>query len=177
MKQTTKNGFVLLAAGLAVSGFVNHGEWDLTNVVSPPGQEEEVSRTQVPSLVFSMTKEKREDEGESTLAQAIDGGQPLRLQLPGREPLDFLFRDFPLLADGYCTTLGKADRHDVRLRVFEGRAIAAGQVHTATLALADRSAAAVVRLANGVQVQLRGVDGGLFEALTILHLDLSLIHI
>ena len=173
MKQTTKNGVVLLAAGLAVSGFVNHGEWDLANVVSPPGQEEAVSRTQVPSLVFSVTKEKREDEGESTLAQAIDGGQPLRLQLPGREPLDFLFRDFPLLADGYCTTLGKADRHDVRLRVFEGRAIAAGQVHTATLALADRSAAGVVRLANGVQVQLRGVDGGLFESLTILHSELA----
>ena len=66
MKQTTKNGVVLLAAGLVVSGFVNHGEWDLANVVSQPGQEEAVSRTQVPSLVFSMTKEKREDEDEPT---------------------------------------------------------------------------------------------------------------
>ena len=114
-----------------------------------------------------MTGDEHEDEDESALAEAIDGGQPLRLQLPGREPLDFSFRDFPLLADGYRTTLGQADRFDAELRVFEGRAIGDdGQVHTATLALANRSVAGVVRLANGGQVQLRGADGGLFEALT-----------
>ncbi|SVC68447.1 uncharacterized protein METZ01_LOCUS321301, partial [marine metagenome] len=96
-----------------------------------------------------MTGDEHEDEDESALAEAIDGGQPLRLQLPGRDPLDFLFRDFPLLADGYRTTLGQADRLDADLRVFEGRAISAdGQVLTATLALANRSVAGVVRLAN-----------------------------
>jgi hypothetical protein len=167
MKHTTKNGVALLAGGLAVGGFVNHGEWDLANVVTPPGQAEAASRTRVPPPVFSMTGDEHEDEDESALAEAIDGGQPLRLQLPGREPLDFSFRDFPLLADGYRTTLGQADRLDAELRVFEGRAIGDdGQVHTATLALANRSVAGVVRLANGGQVQLRGADGGLFEALT-----------
>ena len=106
-------------------------------------------------------------EDESRLAEAIDRGQALRLQLPGREPLDFSFRDFPLLADGYRTTLGQAGRLDAELRIFEGRAVGDdGQVHTATLALANRSVAGVVRLANGGQVQLRGADGGLFEALT-----------
>ena len=166
MKHTTKNGVALLAGGLAVGGFVNHGEWDLANVVTPPGQTEAASRTQVPPPVFSMMGDEHEDEDESALAEAIDGGQPLRLQLPGREPIDFSFRDFPLLADGYRTTLGQADRLDAELRVFEGRAIGDdGQVHTATLALANRSVAGVVRLANGGQVQLRSTDGGAFEAL------------
>ena len=96
----------------------------------------------------------------------IDSGQPLRLQLPGHEPIDFSFRDFPLLADGYRTTIGQADRLDAELRVFEGRAISAdGQVHTAKLALGNRSVAGVIRLANGGQVQLRSTDGGAFEAL------------
>ena len=118
MKHTTKNGVALLAGGLAVGGFVNHGEWDLANVVTPPGQAEAASRTQVPPPVFLMTGDEHEDEDESALAEAIDGGQPLRLQLPGREPLDFSFRDFPLLADGYRTTLGQADRLQWFLRNF-----------------------------------------------------------
>ena len=65
-----------------------------------------------------MTGDEHEDEDESALAEAIDGGQPLRLQLPGREPLDFSFRDFPLLAAGYRTTLGQADRLQWFLRNF-----------------------------------------------------------
>ena len=166
MKQTTKNGVALLAGGLAMGGFVNHGEWDLANVVTPPGQAEAASRTQVPPPVFSMTGGEHEDEDESPLAKMIDSGQPLRLQLPGHEPIDFSFRDFPLLADGYRTTIGQADRLDAELRVFEGRAISAdGQVHTAKLALGNRSVAGVIRLANGGQVQLRSTDGGAFEAL------------
>ena len=166
MKQTTKNGVALLAGGLAMGGFVNHGEWDLANVVTLPGHAEAASRTQVPPPVFSMTGGEHEDEDESPLAKMIDSGQPLRLQLPGHEPIDFSFRDFPLLADGYRTTIGQADRLDAELRVFEGRAISAdGQVHTAKLALANRSVAGVIRLANGGQVQLRSTDGGAFEAL------------
>jgi len=166
MKHTTKNGVALLAGGLAVGSFVNHGEWDLANVVTPPGQAEAASRTQVPPSVFSMTGDEHEDEDESPLAKMIDSGQPLRLQLPGHEPIDFSFRDFPLLADGYRTTIGQSDRLDAGLRVFEGRAIGdADHVHTATLALANRSVAGVIRLANGVQVQLRSTDGGAFEAL------------
>ena len=114
-----------------------------------------------------MTRDEDEDEGESALAEAIDRGQALRLQLSGREPLDFSFRDFPLLTDDFRTTLGQADRLDAELRIFEGRAIGGdGQVHTATLALANRSVAGVVRLANGDQVQLRSADGDAFEALT-----------
>ena len=166
MKQTTKNGVALLAGGLAMGGFVNHGEWDLANVVTLPGHAEAASRTQVPPPVFSMTGGEHEDEDESPLAKMIDSGQPLRLQLPGHEPIDFSFRDFPLLADGYRTTIGQADRLDAELRVFEGRAISAdGQVHTAKLALGNRSVAGVIRLANGGQVQLRSTDGGAFEAL------------
>ena len=166
MKHTTKNGVALLAGGLAVGSFVNYGEWDLANVVTPPGQAEAASRTQVPPPVFSMTGDEHEDEDESPLAKMIDSGQPLRLQLPGHEPIDFSFRDFPLLADGYRTTIGQSDRLDAGLRVFEGRAIGdADHVHTATLALANRSVAGVIRLANGGQVQLRSTDGGAFEAL------------
>ena len=71
-----------------------------------------------------------------------------------------------MLADGYRTTLGQSDRLNSGLRVFEGRAISGdGQVHTATLALANPSVAGVVRLANGGQVLLRSPDGGQFESL------------
>ena len=79
MKHTTKNGVALLAGGLAVGSFVNHGEWDSANVVTPPGQAEAASRTQVHPPVFSMTgdEHEHEDEDESPLAKMIDSGQPL----------------------------------------------------------------------------------------------------
>ena len=150
-----------------MGGFLNRNEWDSTCV-----EEQATNRTRTLSFapraridppVFTSAR----DEGSLRLAKAIDRGQALRLQLPGREPLDFSFRDFPLLADGYRTTLGQTDRLDAGLRVFEGRAIgAAGRLHTATLALADRSVAGVVRLADGEPVQLRRVAGEGFEALT-----------
>ena len=69
MKHTTKNGVALLAGGLAVGGFVNHGEWDLANVVKPPGQAEAASRTQVTPPVFSMTGDEHEDE---TVCPVVD---------------------------------------------------------------------------------------------------------
>ena len=102
----------------------------------------------------------------SYLAGAIDRGQPLRLQLPGREPLDFSFRDFPLFTDDYRTTLGQADQFDAELRVFEGRAVdALGRVHRASLALANRSLSGVVRLSDGRTIELRGSEEGPLLAL------------
>ena len=156
-----------MTVGLAVGGFTSRDEWGSDQVEiadrtrpSPDVIEKTSSPVRVGSTGY-------EDEGESRLAKAIDRGQSLRLQLPGREPLEFSFRDFPLLADDYRTTLGQADRLDAELRVFDGRAIGDdGKVYTATLALANRSVAGVVRLANGGQVQLRGADDGSFEALT-----------
>ena len=166
-RRIIKYGVALLTVGLAVGGFTSRDERGSDQV-------EIADRTRSSSLVIEKTSGPvrvgstgYEDEGESRLAKAIDRGQALRLQLPGREPLDFSFRDFLLLADGYRTTIGQADRLDAELRVFEGRAIGDdGQVHTATLALANRSVAGVVRLANGGQVQLRGADDGSYEALT-----------
>jgi len=155
-------------AGLAMGIFTNRDEWGSNYVVTYPGQK--LSQAQV-KVVKPLVKRQRDDSALlqaqlSPLARAIDSGQPLRLQLPGREPLDFSFRYFPLLADGYRTTLGQSDRLNSGLRVFEGRAISGdGQVHTATLALANPSVAGVVRLANGGQVLLRSPDGGQFESL------------
>ena len=149
--------------------FTNRDEWGSNYVVTYPGQK--LSQAQA-KVVKPLVKRQRDDSALlqaqlSPLARAIDSGQPLRLQLPGREPLDFSFRYFPLLADGYRTTLGQSDRLNSGLRVFEGRAIGGdGQVHTATLALANPSVAGVVRLANGEQVLLRSPDGGQFESLT-----------
>ncbi|MBT7028499.1 MAG: hypothetical protein HN969_13140, partial [Verrucomicrobia bacterium] len=156
-----------MTVGLAVGVFTSRDEWGSDQVEiadrtrpSPDVIEKTSSPVRVGSTGY-------EDEGESRLAKAIERGQSLRLQLPGREPLDFSFRDFPLLADDYRTTLGQADRLDAELRVFDGRAIGDdGEVYTATLALANRSVAGLVRLANGGQVQLRGADDGSFEALT-----------
>ena len=156
-------------AGLAMGIFTNRDEWGSNYVVTYPGQK--LSQAQV-KVVKPLVKRQRDDSALlqaqlSPLARAIDSGQPLRLQLPGREPLDFSFRYFPLLADSYRTTLGQSDRLNSGLRVFEGRAIGGdGQVHTATLALANPSVAGVVRLANGEQVLLRSPDGGQFESLT-----------
>jgi len=155
-------------AGLAMGIFTNRDEWGSNYVVTYPGQK--LSQAQV-KVVKPLVKRQRDDSALlqaqlSPLARAIDSGQPLRLQLPGRDPLDFSFRYFPLLADGYRTTLGQSDRLNSGLRVFEGRAIGGdGQVHTATLALANPSVAGVVRLANGEQVLLRSPDGGQFESL------------
>ena len=168
MKLKSKQGVALLAIALAGAALVNLDEWQatvaVTSPVQPPGQ---------PGVEFAKQLAKpgsrlapSDQSVPLSLAAALDRGQPLRLELPGREPLDFSFRDFPLLADGYRTTLGQAGRLDAELRVYEGRAIGGdGQQHTATLALANRSIAGVVRLANGGQVQLRGTDGGQFHAL------------
>jgi len=156
MTHTIKYGVALLMAGLAVGVFTNRDEWDLNYVVTYPGQK--LSQAQA-KVAKPLVKRQRDNSALvqaqlSPLARAIDSGQPLRLQLPGREPLDFSFRDFPLLADGYRTTIGQADRLDAELRVFEGRAIGDdGRVHTATLALANRSVAGVVRLANGGRIE------------------------
>ena len=156
-------------AGLAMGIFTNRDEWGSNYVVTYPGQK--LSQAQV-KVVKPLVKRQQDDSALlqaqlSPLARAIDSGQPLRLQLPGRDPLDFSFRYFPLLADSYRTTLGQSDRLNSGLRVFEGRAIGGdGQVHTATLALANPSVAGVVRLANGEQVLLRSPDGGQFESLT-----------
>ena len=168
MTHTTKYGVALLTAGLAVGVFTNRDEWGSNHVVTYPGQKLSQAKAKVAK---PLVKRQRGDSAFvqaqlPPLARAIDSGQPLRLQLPGREPLDFSFRYFPLLADGYRTTLGQVDRLDTGLRVFEGRAIGGdGQVHTAMLALVNRSVAGVVRLANGGQVRLRSADGGQFESL------------
>ena len=168
MKLKSKQGLALLAVALAGAALVNRDEWRatvaVTSLVQPIGQ---------PVVEFAKHLAKPGSRllplAQSvplSLAAALDRGQPLRLELPGREPLDFSFCDFPLLADGYRTTLGQVGQLDAELRVFEGRAIGGdGQQHTATLALANRSIAGVVRLANGGQVQLRGTDGGQFNAL------------
>ena len=169
MKLRLKQGVVLLAVALAGAVFVSRDNWPATVSVTS-----QIQRTEPPSVESAKRLFRRESrfavsgQAEPTpLAAALDRGQPLRLQLPGREPVDFSFRGFPLLADGYKTTIGQAGLLDANLRVFEGRAIGAdGQVQTATLALANHSIAAVVRLANGVQVQLLGADDGSFEALT-----------
>ncbi|MEC7812532.1 MAG: Ig-like domain-containing protein [Verrucomicrobiota bacterium] len=168
MTHTTKYGVALLTAGLAVGVFTNRDEWGSNHVVTYPGQKLSQAKAKVakPSVKRQRGDSALVQAQLSPLARAIDSGQPLRLQLPGREPLDFSFRYFPLLADGYRTTLGQVDRLDTGLRVFEGRAIGGdGQVHTAMLALVNRSVAGVVRLANGGQVRLRSADGGQFESL------------
>ena len=61
----------------------------------------------------------------------------------------------------YRTTLGQARRLEADLRAFEGRAVdALGQVHRASLALANRSLAGVVRMADGNTIELRGSEDG-----------------
>ncbi|MEE2947649.1 MAG: Ig-like domain-containing protein [Verrucomicrobiota bacterium] len=171
MKLRLKQGVALLAVVLTVTAFVSREKWQaifaVTSQIQKPDQPpvesaKRLARRGSPLVVSAQAE-------PTPLAAALVRGQPLRLKLPGREPVDFSFRGFPLLADSYQTTIGQAGRLDVNLRVFEGRAIGAdGQVQTATMALANRSIAGVVRLADGVQVQLRGADGGSVEALTSL---------
>jgi len=152
MKHRLKQGVALLVAGLAVGNFANRNEGDTASVTTSPSQ----ALGQAQAKVVRPLAKRQQDESApeqaepSPLAAAIDRGQPLRLQLPGREPLDFSFRDYPLLADGYRTTLSQAGRLDANLRIYEGRAIDGdGRAHAATLALVNRSVAGVVRLANG----------------------------
>jgi hypothetical protein len=169
MKLRLKQGVALLAVALVGVASVCRDKWQPTVAVT--SQIQKPNQSPVKSAKWLARRESRltvSGEAEPRpLAAALDRGQPLRLQLPGREPVDFSFRGFPLLADGYQTTLGQSARLDAELRVFEGRGIGTdGQVQTATLALANRSVAGVVRLANGGQVQLRGADDGSFEALT-----------
>ena len=168
MKHRLKHGVALLVAGLAVGGLVSRDEWEATLVVTPPNQAP--GQPIVKAVEHLAKREPRSAApGQAPplpLAAALDRGQPLRLQLPGREPLDFSFRDYPLLADGYRTTLSQAGRLDANLRIYEGRAIDGdGRAHAATLALANRSVAGVVRLANGGQVRLRSADGEQFASL------------
>ena len=168
MTHTKKYGVALLAAGLAVGVFTNRDEWGLSYVATYPVQELSQAQTKVakPLVKRQQGHSVFVQEQLSPLAKAIDSGQPIRLQLPSRVPLDFSFRYFPLLADGYRTTLGQEGGLDTVVRVFEGRAIGdEGQLHTATLALANRSVAGVVRLADGGLVRLRGADGEQFESL------------
>ena len=168
MKHRLKQGVALLVTGLAVGNFANRNEGDTPPVTTSPSQ----ALGQAQAKVVRPLAKRQQDESApeqaelSPLAAAIDRGQPLRLQLPGREPLDFSFRDYPLLADGYRTTLSQAGRLDANLRIYEGRAIDGdGRAHAATLALANRSVAGVVRLANGGQVRLRSADGEQFASL------------
>ena len=168
MKHRLKQGVALLVTGLAVGNFANRNEGDTPPVTTSPSQALGQAQAKVVRpLVKRQQDESAPEQAElSPLAAAIDRGQPLRLQLPGREPLDFSFRDYPLLADGYRTTLSQAGRLDANLRIYEGRAIDGdGRAHAATLALANRSVAGVVRLANGGQVRLRSADGEQFASL------------
>ena len=168
MKHRLKHGVALLVAGLAVGGLVSRDDREATLIVTPSSQA--LGQPLVKAVEhLAKRKPRSATPGQAEpmpLAAALDRGQPLRLKLPGREPLDFSFRDFPLLADGYRTTLGQADRLDANPRIYEGRAIGDdGQAHAATLVLANRCVAGVVRLADGGQVQLRSADGGQFKAL------------
>ncbi len=168
MRCRLKQGVALFAVALAGAAFVSRDHWQATVAVTS-----QIQTPDQPPVESAKRLAKRASRPAASsqqepppLAKAIDRGQPLRLQLPGREPLDFSFRDFALLADGYRTTLGQTGRLDAELRVFDGRAIGDdGQVHTATLALANRSAAGGVRLADGGQVQFRSDGAGSFKAL------------
>ena len=168
MIRIKKRGVAFFAVSLVAGGLTNRDYWNQSIIEDENRTQLSLTaiKAQLPPSSVSMTVTEQEDVAGPHLVELIDQGQPLRLQWPGQEPLDFSFRDFPLLADSYRTTLGKVGRLASELRVFEGRAVdRAGHVHAATLVLGKRTTAGVVRLANGSQVQLRGSDGS-FEALS-----------
>ena len=162
MNRSLKNGLTLFALLMVVGGHVRENHEPATIEEPTPSQAASAEsnfpvQSQLPEPIEPSPKPVQ----PSRLANAIELGQPLRLRIPGREPLDFLFRDFPLFTDDYRTTLGRAERMEAELRVFEGRSVdALGQVHRASLALADRSFAGVVRMADGNTIELRGSEGG-----------------
>ena len=162
MNRSLKNGLTLFALLMVVGGHVRENHEPATIEEPTPSQAASAEsnfpvQSQLPEPIEPSPKPVQ----PSRLANAIELGQPLRLRIPGREPLDFLFRDFPLFTDDYRTTLGRAERMEAVLRVFEGRSVdALGQVHRASLALADRSFAGVVRMADGNTIELRGSEGG-----------------
>lgn len=162
MNRSLKNGLTLFVLLMVVGGHVRENHEPATIEEPTPSQAASAEsnfpvQSQLPEPIEPSPKPVQ----PSRLANAIELGQPLRLRIPGREPLDFLFRDFPLFTDDYRTTLGRAERMEAELRVFEGRSVdALGQVHRASLALADRSFAGVVRMADGNTIELRGSEGG-----------------
>ena len=167
MKRNLRTGMVLFVLLSIVGGIVldERGQ-------SPPEKlkpSQAVSGDQSSSVELGMLEvvgAERQSAQPSRLVKAIDRGQPLRLQLQGREPLNFSFRDFPLFTDDYRTTLGQAGRLESELRVFEGRAVdSLGQVHRASIALANRSLSGVVRMKDGHMVELRGIEDGSLLAL------------
>ena len=163
MKRSLSMGLGLLALLGTVGGLVRDQPEQRESKVDVPklGQSLGQVRTAGEAVPVDVSKaEPPADSQPSRLAEAIDQGQPLRLQLPGQEQLDFAFRDFPLLTDDYQTTLGLVDRLPAELRVFEGRAMGSlGQLHRASLVLTDRAIAGVVQLADGQAVNLRGIEG------------------
>ena len=169
MKRSLSMGLGLLALLGTVGGLVRDQPGQRESKVDVPklGQALGQVRTAGEAVPVDVAKaEPPADSQSSRLAEAIDRGQPLRLQLPGHEQLDFAFRDFPLLTDDYQTTLGLVDRLPAELRVFEGLAMGSlGQVHRASLVLTDRALAGVVQLADGQAVNLRGIEGESFLAL------------
>ena len=167
MNRSLKIGLTLIALLLGVGDLVREAHDSARIEKTTPGQAAlaESKLQAKPQLPKPIHPEPQPSQS-SRLAEAIELGQPLRLRLPGREPLDFSFRDFPLFTDDYRTTLGQARRLEAGLRVFEGRAVdALGQVHSASLALANHSLAGVVRMADGNTIELRGSEDGRVLAL------------
>ena len=162
MNRSLKIGLTLIALLLGVSGLVREAH-ESVRVAMLTSSQATLTDSNLPAKpqLSKPIQPWPQPSQPSRLAKAIEHGQPLRLRLPGRESLDFSFRDFPLFSEDYRTTLGQARRLEADLRVFEGRAVdALGQVHRASLALANRSLAGVVRMADGNTIELRGSEDG-----------------
>ena len=162
MNRSLKIGLTLIALLLGVGGLVREAYESVRVAMLTSSQATLTdSNLQAKPQLSKPIQPWPQPSQPSRLAEAIEHDQPLRLRLPGRESLDFSFRDFPLFTEDYRTTLGQARRLEADLRVFEGRAVdALGQVHRASLALANRSLAGVVRMADGNTIELRGSEDG-----------------
>ena len=162
MNRSLKIGLTLIALLLGVGGLVREAH-ESVRVAMLTSSQATLTDSNLPAKpqLSKPIKPWPQPSQPSRFAKAIEHGQQLCLRLPGRESLDFSFRDFPLFTEDYRTTLGQARRLEADLRVFEGRAVdALGQVHRASLALANRSIAGVVRMADGNTIELRGSEDG-----------------
>ena len=111
MNRSLKIGLTLIALLLGVGGLVREAH-ESVRVAMLTSSQATLTDSNLPAKpqLSKPIQPWPQPSQPSRLAKAIEHDQPLRLQLPGRESLDFSFRDFPLFSEDYRTTLGQARR-------------------------------------------------------------------
>ena len=111
MNRSLKIGLTLIALLLGVGGLVREAH-ESVSVAMLTSSQATLTDSNLPAKpqLSKLIQPWPQPSQPSRLAKAIEHGQPLCLRLPGRESLDFSFRDFPLFTEDYRTTRGPTRR-------------------------------------------------------------------